>query len=771
MNDDETINLIWIDLNIDINENLSYQNQIDSIQNIVIFPFKNIKEAFEKMTSISFQKTIVIINETLIKNFFQMLQNSIRTLKIIPEILIFSQNNKLIENNEYSKYYFYDKNLIFSSFQSILNEIKLQKKYTPKKIPLTKFSKEDPYFTFQYINNKDDLKLPLYYQNLINIPNKDEILKFNIFLLDKFSSSEHLSNLINQTLIKTEIPIEIISKFWLRVYSLESYFYSEMNNYLIRRLGDDYDTYTKVLYEGLKLNAISPFFNSVLFRGAKINDNEIEMIKKFSKEKQENLPGCICFCNSFFSSTNNENIAFEYMKSKTLNDNENYAFYIIEKGNEIDKNNASNANIKDYSFFSEDEILFFPFSSFEFLDIDIKEKDNFFYYEIHLFYLGKYKEIVDDNLTNISETIFSTQILKTEFFDKKTLKSQNTFNFDINKFIQPDNNLNYIIAVYNITKNDLDDKIQFINCNNDNKNEIENSCEMFLNGMKIDFSFDYKFEKEGEYTLKIIFNKPIKNMSNLFYECTTLIYIDLTNFITNLSNNMKCMFYKCTQLNNIDLLNFNTSNVTDMSYMFYNCSSLFLLDLTKFNINKVTDINHMFSNCSLLNSLDLSNFNTSNVINMSHLFSYCSSIQKLDLSNFKTEKVTNMSNMFSECELLNEVNLSSFNTNNVIFMNHMFSSCSSLINVDLKQFNTSNVINMKEMFSNCISLKKLDLGNFKTENVVNMSFMFYKCSSLEELDISQFNISKANIKEIFSEINKNCKVTCNDKNILTNLKN
>ena len=87
MNDDETINLIWIDLNIDINENLSYQNQIDSIQNIVIFPFKNIKEAFEKMTSISFQKTIVIINETLIKNFFQMLQNSIRTLKIIPEIL------------------------------------------------------------------------------------------------------------------------------------------------------------------------------------------------------------------------------------------------------------------------------------------------------------------------------------------------------------------------------------------------------------------------------------------------------------------------------------------------------------------------------------------------------------------------------------------------------------------------------------------------------------------------------------------------------------
>ena len=34
------------------------------------------------------------------------------------------------------------------------------------------------------------------------------------------------------------------------------------------------------------------------------------------------------------------------------------------------------------------------------------------------------------------------------------------------------------------------------------------------------------------------------------------------------------MFFECSSLSNIDLSNFNTNNVTDMGYMFYKCSSL-----------------------------------------------------------------------------------------------------------------------------------------------------------------------------------------------------
>ena len=34
------------------------------------------------------------------------------------------------------------------------------------------------------------------------------------------------------------------------------------------------------------------------------------------------------------------------------------------------------------------------------------------------------------------------------------------------------------------------------------------------------------------------------------------------------------MFYNCSSLTYLNLSNFNTNNVNNMSYMFYNCSSL-----------------------------------------------------------------------------------------------------------------------------------------------------------------------------------------------------
>ena len=51
--------------------------------------------------------------------------------------------------------------------------------------------------------------------------------------------------------------------------------------------------------------------------------------------------------------------------------------------------------------------------------------------------------------------------------------------------------------------------------------------------------------------------------------------------------------------------------------MFYRCSSLYSIDLTNFNTNNVTNMSGMLSDCSSLYSIDLTNFNTNNVTNMS----------------------------------------------------------------------------------------------------------------------------------------------------------
>ena len=74
-------------------------------------------------------------------------------------------------------------------------------------------------------------------------------------------------------------------------------------------------------------------------------------------------------------------------------------------------------------------------------------------------------------------------------------------------------------------------------------------------------------------------------------------------------------------LTSLNLSNFNTNNVKDMSRMFYKCSSLTSLNLSNLNTNNVNNMSYMFYKCSSLTSLNLSNFNTNNVTNMEDIFS------------------------------------------------------------------------------------------------------------------------------------------------------
>ncbi|WP_185500908.1 BspA family leucine-rich repeat surface protein, partial [Listeria innocua] len=86
------------------------------------------------------------------------------------------------------------------------------------------------------------------------------------------------------------------------------------------------------------------------------------------------------------------------------------------------------------------------------------------------------------------------------------------------------------------------------------------------------------------------------------------------------SGSLYMLFYACTELTSLDLSNFDTSQVTIMRAMFYGTSSLTSLDLSNFDTSQVTDMSIMFSRLSSLTSLDLSNFDTSRVTNMIGMF-------------------------------------------------------------------------------------------------------------------------------------------------------
>ena len=261
----------------------------------------------------------------------------------------------------------------------------------------------------------------------------------------------------------------------------------------------------------------------------------------------------------------------------------------------------------------------------------------------------------------------------------------------------------------------------------------------------------------GKYTnctainnLTMLDTSKVTNMGSMFYYCSNLTNLDVSNFDTSKVTKMGSMFRSCSSLTELDVSNFNTTSVTDMNYMFCSCSSLTELNVSNFNTTSVTNMYAMFSSCSSLTELDVSNFNTTSVTIMSSMFGFCSSLTNLDVSNFNTTSVTNMSSMFYACSSLTELNVSKFDTSKVTNMRNMFGYCSSLTELDVSKFDTSKVTDITAMFYSCTKIVDLDVSKFDTSNVTAMGGMFGFCSSLTNLDVSKFDTSKVtNIGRMF----------------------
>ena len=79
---------------------------------------------------------------------------------------------------------------------------------------------------------------------------------------------------------------------------------------------------------------------------------------------------------------------------------------------------------------------------------------------------------------------------------------------------------------------------------------------------------------------------------------------------------MNTMFFRCSSLTSLDLSNFNTSLVTNMLSMFENCSSLTSLNLS----SQVQNMNQMLFNCVNLEYINLNNFDGSKLNSAHYMF-------------------------------------------------------------------------------------------------------------------------------------------------------
>lgn len=198
--------------------------------------------------------------------------------------------------------------------------------------------------------------------------------------------------------------------------------------------------------------------------------------------------------------------------------------------------------------------------------------------------------------------------------------------------------------------------------------------------------------------------------SNWFNGCTNLASIEgIENLNTSNVKNMSEMFGQCSNLETLDLSHFNTEKVENMSNMFNGCTKLHDLNISSFNTEKVKYMNEMFDGCSSLKTLDLSHFNTENVLytGLNYMFNGCSSLSSLDVSNFTTDKPRmQLDGLFKGCSSLQTLDLSSFSTGGASSVTDMFDGCSALRTIyvsDLFTFN--NGVSSLNMFRDCENLK------------------------------------------------------------------
>ena len=431
--------LVWIDQNINSNENIYYQNEIKLKKNIdEYFAFESSSKAIDFLKKIEFNKTYIICSGKMYIDFIKKYKEDINDFMICPKIIIFTFNKDAYlemnkDNNALSlNHPFFNSGGVQETFEKVEDFIYKRNKIIDnckeEEHCINDFSEV---YNFERVSNRNQLIIPIFISYYTKKPTENDIKKFNEYMLKNYYNSTDLVYLFEQLNGVENIPNEIISKFWARAYTVQSGFYKDMNYDLKQDNIDKYLTYIQMMYEGVKIHSF--FYNTSerLYRGAEFSEKEIKELQDFINSKKEGLPAAIIYSKSFLSFSLDKKEAINFMEDK-----KNKTLLIIEKFKEKTRYCTGCADIHNFSLFkNEKEVLVFPFSSFEILNIENdKDNDGKKYNIIHLNYLGKYEVLFKDEdpkelITQIPEDsiltkqFFNTNIVKKSF--KKIYKEKN----------------------------------------------------------------------------------------------------------------------------------------------------------------------------------------------------------------------------------------------------------------------------------------------------------------------------------------------------------
>ena len=552
-------NIIWLDKNITSVENKTYLRALEKKyepKKIKITGFKTVNDDLFKIfenINYKFKTIIFIISGSLYEDYITKLEDKLKSILYIPINIIFTSEdflNMLIKkSNNISEIV---SNKLSDSFynQGIcvnLEEV-LDKIYYFNNLDIneeTTLLNDLDYtgcFTFSIVKEYKDLIIPGIYGKIElenNKINQKDVKNFNYFLVKNFYSYE-LKKLLFPFIKLKEVPFELISKIYARIYTFEKKnFYKVMNQKLMKSEGESYETFVQMMYKGIEIKSFKSKFNQDLYRGSKLSEEELKNLEEIDYEihKRENdVPCGLVFSQTFLS--------FSKSKKKA----EGFATNVLFKIENLNVTNiedslSSNADINEFSIFTdEQEVLFFPFSSFVVKKIENIEIDTITgkktVKNITLEYLGKYKTQIMEEILQISNEEVM-KLLHNSKFGKLLKKCRKKIELDLEKKI-----LDQI--------QDFKPKIIFLN-------QFE-----YYNQKNLQLNLEYKSEIDEANLKREKKNKKQKNFetgiyqkANFEFEKISLNNDDRIKFILILKNEKICVVGENEYIRIYNNLNFD----------------------------------------------------------------------------------------------------------------------------------------------------------------------------------------------------------------------
>ena len=439
--DDSIIkHIIWFDNKVDSKENTKYKEILkNTFSNTEILFTKDEKELGSKIELIKFEAFILIVNGL---NFMKIV-NFIRTKTIysIPLICIFTRSKQELKekinanDKKYLEDNFYNRLGICETIEEVIDSIQnLDKQVKDKLNGIHLGNTENPKnydncFTFEYIDQEYKLIFPYLYSKIMNNKklSNDEIKETNKFILENYGEIETIKNMILPLLFTDDIPENILAKFWSRIYTCESPFYRNLNNSLMKLENQNYNTFIQLLYIGLTEYIYKE--KDILYRGANISDKDMDNLINYYKnrEKKDKLENCyLIYSRAYLSFSKDEKTSIGFIGN--IPGTQKVLFRLK---NEMKNNVYSNAYLNSISYISsENEVLFFPYSSF--IIEKIKLENNIYYVDI--VYLGVYEKKIKESYEMVKDKpeLFK-EITEKSNFCKDTIETNIMLNKNIHK--------------------------------------------------------------------------------------------------------------------------------------------------------------------------------------------------------------------------------------------------------------------------------------------------------------------------------------------------